>query len=166
MCLSARLNSRGVYDISCSALCACRIVVQLGVRGPGLLQLGTVIEGPTEWKTARLTKKQRRSTIADELLADAGRPSISSDRLFLWPTSSELCVILFQRCPESVSYLVIALVLCRAQGVCEQQVQEYTGREEENAKVMGAVTCLYTACSVCTCDAATSSIAHCHDKHY
>jgi Fcf2 pre-rRNA processing len=42
------------------------------VRGSGLLQIGTVIEGATEWKTARLTKKQRRATIADELLADAG----------------------------------------------------------------------------------------------
>eukprot|EP00611_Tribonema_gayanum_P024584 TRINITY_DN5465_c0_g1_i1.p1 TRINITY_DN5465_c0_g1~~TRINITY_DN5465_c0_g1_i1.p1 ORF type:complete len:304 (-),score=53.83 TRINITY_DN5465_c0_g1_i1:32-904(-) len=43
---------------------------EVGLRGPELVQLGTVIEGPTEYRTARLTKKQRRATIADELLAD------------------------------------------------------------------------------------------------
>lgn len=33
-------------------------------------QIGTVIEGPTEYFSARLTKKQRKQTIVDEILAD------------------------------------------------------------------------------------------------
>ncbi|CAM9683530.1 unnamed protein product, partial [Chrysoparadoxa australica] len=34
------------------------------------VQLGTVVEGAAEWKSSRLTKKQRKSTLVDELLAD------------------------------------------------------------------------------------------------
>lgn len=33
-------------------------------------QIGTVIEGPTEYFSGRLTKKQRKQTIVDEILAD------------------------------------------------------------------------------------------------
>lgn len=35
-----------------------------------VLQLGTVIEGPTEYFSARLAKKQRRSNLAEEIMAD------------------------------------------------------------------------------------------------
>lgn len=38
---------------------------------PKYFQFGTIIEGPTEFYSARLTKKQRKETIVDELLADS-----------------------------------------------------------------------------------------------
>lgn len=34
-------------------------------------QLGTVIEGPTEFKSARLTKKERKNTLLEEVMSDA-----------------------------------------------------------------------------------------------
>lgn len=37
---------------------------------PKYFQVGTVIEGPTEYFSARLTKKERKQTIVDELMAD------------------------------------------------------------------------------------------------
>ena len=40
---------------------------------PGMktvVQAGTVIEGPTEFYSSRLTKKQRRSNLVDEVMAD------------------------------------------------------------------------------------------------
>ncbi|CAM9370348.1 unnamed protein product [Phaeothamnion confervicola] len=36
------------------------------------MQLGTVKEGAAEWKSGRLTRRERRQTIVDELIADAG----------------------------------------------------------------------------------------------
>lgn len=36
----------------------------------GVLQSGTVIEGPTEFYSSRLTKKQRRTNLVDEIMAD------------------------------------------------------------------------------------------------
>ncbi|KAK9451708.1 Fcf2 pre-rRNA processing-domain-containing protein [Limtongia smithiae] len=38
---------------------------------PKYFQTGTVIEGPTEFFSSRLTRKQRKQTLADEILADA-----------------------------------------------------------------------------------------------
>eukprot|EP01041_Mallomonas_annulata_P000294 gene294-529_t len=35
-----------------------------------VLHSGTVIEGPTEYKSSRMTKRQRKTTIMDEILAD------------------------------------------------------------------------------------------------
>jgi hypothetical protein len=35
-----------------------------------VIQMGTVIEGPTEYFSARLSKKQRRSNLAEEIMAD------------------------------------------------------------------------------------------------
>jgi hypothetical protein len=35
-----------------------------------IVQLGTVIEGPSEYFSSRLTKKQRRSNITEEIMAD------------------------------------------------------------------------------------------------
>ena len=37
---------------------------------PKYLQTGTLIEGNTEYYSARLSKKERKQTIADEILAD------------------------------------------------------------------------------------------------
>ncbi|KAK9455122.1 putative rRNA-processing protein fcf2 [Dipodascopsis uninucleata] len=37
---------------------------------PKYFQTGTIIEGPTEFYSARLTKKERKQTLADEILAD------------------------------------------------------------------------------------------------
>ncbi|ORE15592.1 Fcf2-domain-containing protein [Rhizopus microsporus] len=37
---------------------------------PKYFQVGTIIEGPTEFYSARLTKKERKQTIIDELLAN------------------------------------------------------------------------------------------------
>ena len=34
------------------------------------LQVGRYVEGPTEFYSARLTKKERKETFADEFLAD------------------------------------------------------------------------------------------------
>lgn len=36
-----------------------------------VLHVGTVIEGPTEFKSARMHRKERKQTIVDELLGDA-----------------------------------------------------------------------------------------------
>lgn len=41
----------------------------------GVVQIGTVIEGPTEYYSARLTKQQRRTNLVDEILAD---PTVST----------------------------------------------------------------------------------------
>jgi hypothetical protein len=35
-----------------------------------IVQVGTVVEGPTEYFSSRLTKKQRRSNITEEIMAD------------------------------------------------------------------------------------------------
>ena len=35
-----------------------------------VLHIGTVIEGPHEFKSARLTNKERKQTITDEILSD------------------------------------------------------------------------------------------------
>lgn len=39
-------------------------------KDPTYFQVGTVIEGPTEFFSSRLTKRERKQTIVDELLAD------------------------------------------------------------------------------------------------
>jgi hypothetical protein len=39
-------------------------------KDPTFFQMGTVIEGPTEFFSSRMTKKERKQTIVDELLAD------------------------------------------------------------------------------------------------
>ena len=41
-----------------------------GGKSQPLLQRGTVIEGPTEFYSSRLTKKQRRTNLVDEIMAD------------------------------------------------------------------------------------------------
>ncbi|EGF77624.1 hypothetical protein BATDEDRAFT_13703 [Batrachochytrium dendrobatidis JAM81] len=38
---------------------------------PKVFQFGTIIEGPTEFYSSRLTNKERKQTIVDELLSDA-----------------------------------------------------------------------------------------------
>jgi Fcf2 pre-rRNA processing len=38
---------------------------------PTYFQSGTIIEGNTEYYSARLTRKERKNTIAEEILADA-----------------------------------------------------------------------------------------------
>jgi len=38
--------------------------------GP-ILHIGTVVEGPSEYKSSRVTKKDRKSSITEEILADA-----------------------------------------------------------------------------------------------
>ncbi|CAO3665512.1 unnamed protein product [Umbelopsis ramanniana] len=40
------------------------------LKDPTYFQVGTVIEGPTEFFSSRLTKRERKQTIVDELLAD------------------------------------------------------------------------------------------------
>jgi hypothetical protein len=35
-----------------------------------ILHIGTVVEGPTEYLSARMTKKERKQTLVDEILAD------------------------------------------------------------------------------------------------
>lgn len=37
---------------------------------PKYFQFGTVIEGPTEWHSSRLSKKQRKRTLAEEVMVD------------------------------------------------------------------------------------------------
>ncbi|CAJ0750530.1 18058_t:CDS:2 [Entrophospora sp. SA101] len=37
---------------------------------PKYFQIGTIIEGPTEFYSSRLPRKERKQTIVDELLAD------------------------------------------------------------------------------------------------
>jgi hypothetical protein len=37
-----------------------------------VLHTGTVIEGPTEFRSARLSKKERKQTLVEEVLADRG----------------------------------------------------------------------------------------------
>ncbi|KAJ2356445.1 hypothetical protein GGF43_002071 [Coemansia sp. RSA 2618] len=39
---------------------------------PKYFEMGTVVEGPTEFYSSRLTKKERRRNLVDELLADKG----------------------------------------------------------------------------------------------
>lgn len=34
------------------------------------MHVGTVIEGPTEFKSSRLTKKERKTSFVDEILSD------------------------------------------------------------------------------------------------
>jgi hypothetical protein len=36
-----------------------------------VLHIGTVVEGPSEYKSQRLTKKERKTSITEEILADA-----------------------------------------------------------------------------------------------
>ena len=47
-----------------------------------VLHIGTVIEGPHEFKSSRLTKKERKQTIVDEILNDSQIKSYSK-RKFL-----------------------------------------------------------------------------------
>lgn len=37
-------------------------------QAPEFSQIGTIIEGPTEFYSARLTKKERKKTLVDEIL--------------------------------------------------------------------------------------------------
>ena len=37
-----------------------------------VLHVGTIIEGPSEFRSSRLTKKERKQSITEELLADRG----------------------------------------------------------------------------------------------
>ncbi|KAJ2963898.1 hypothetical protein NQZ79_g1058 [Umbelopsis isabellina] len=39
-------------------------------KDPTYFQMGTIIEGPTEFFSSRMTKRERKQTIVDELLAD------------------------------------------------------------------------------------------------
>eukprot|EP00612_Vaucheria_litorea_P000501 CAMPEP_0171452850 /NCGR_PEP_ID=MMETSP0945-20130129/794_1 /TAXON_ID=109269 /ORGANISM="Vaucheria litorea, Strain CCMP2940" /LENGTH=246 /DNA_ID=CAMNT_0011977601 /DNA_START=111 /DNA_END=851 /DNA_ORIENTATION=+ len=43
---------------------------EIGNRGIGLQQVGTVVEAPNEFFSSRLTKRQRRRTVVDELMSD------------------------------------------------------------------------------------------------
>jgi hypothetical protein len=47
---------------------------------PTHFAVGTVIEGPGEWHSARLNRKARGRTLADELLADAGAAAVRKRR--------------------------------------------------------------------------------------
>jgi hypothetical protein len=40
-----------------------------------VVHIGTVVEGPTEYKSARLSRKERKETILEEVLADSGLKS-------------------------------------------------------------------------------------------
>lgn len=40
------------------------------VKNPTSLQVGTIIEGPHEYYSSRLTKKQRKRTFIEELMSD------------------------------------------------------------------------------------------------
>lgn len=42
-----------------------------------VLHVGTVIEGPSEYKSSRMTNKERKQTIADEIIADRELKSYS-----------------------------------------------------------------------------------------
>lgn len=42
-----------------------------------VVHIGTVIQGPAEYKSARLTNKERRGTIVEEILADKDIKSYS-----------------------------------------------------------------------------------------
>ncbi|KAJ1666313.1 rrna-processing protein fcf2 [Coemansia sp. RSA 1813] len=42
----------------------------VGKEAPKYFEMGTIIEGPTEFYSSRLTKKERRGNLVDELLAD------------------------------------------------------------------------------------------------
>ncbi|KAJ1732070.1 rrna-processing protein fcf2 [Coemansia sp. Benny D160-2] len=42
----------------------------MGKQTPKYFEMGTIIEGPTEFYSGRMTKKERRSNLVDELLAD------------------------------------------------------------------------------------------------
>lgn len=39
-------------------------------KGGKILHVGTVVEGPTEYRTGRLTKKERKASFVDEILSD------------------------------------------------------------------------------------------------
>lgn len=41
-------------------------------------QVGTVIEGPLEFKSGRLSRKQRKTNLVDEILADRSIRSVTS----------------------------------------------------------------------------------------
>ncbi|KAI9499307.1 Fcf2 pre-rRNA processing-domain-containing protein [Zychaea mexicana] len=43
---------------------------KVGKETPTYFQVGTVVEGPTEYHSARLTRKERKETIVDELMAN------------------------------------------------------------------------------------------------
>eukprot|EP01031_Cornospumella_fuschlensis_P029884 gene29884-36080_t len=47
-----------------------------------IVHVGTIIEGPTEYKTARLSKKERKTSIVQEILGDSGLKSYNK-RTFL-----------------------------------------------------------------------------------
>ena len=47
-----------------------------------VLHIGTIIEGPHEFKSSRLTKKERKQTIVDEILNDS-KIKIYTKRKFL-----------------------------------------------------------------------------------
>ncbi|KAJ1799521.1 rrna-processing protein fcf2 [Coemansia sp. RSA 2399] len=42
----------------------------IGKEAPKYFEMGTIIEGPTEFYSSRLTKKERRGNLVDELLVD------------------------------------------------------------------------------------------------
>jgi hypothetical protein len=46
-------------------------------KGGKILHVGTVIEGPSEYKSARLTNRERKQTIVEEILADSAAKEYS-----------------------------------------------------------------------------------------
>lgn len=58
----------GTVGLACCSKSACW--VRIALNSPSLSQVGTVQEGAGEYHSARLTKRQRRATIADTLMSD------------------------------------------------------------------------------------------------
>ena len=49
-------------------------------KNHSIIQVGTVIEGAAEYYSSRLTKKQRRSNITEEFLADSGTSDYATNK--------------------------------------------------------------------------------------
>ena len=68
------LKSRGVLDPK-------RHYKKEDKRDLKYFQMGTIIQGPTEYYSSRLTRKERKETIVDELLADHASTSYYKSKM-------------------------------------------------------------------------------------
>lgn len=76
-CTAARLT-RGLVSLRRSAFQGNRFYKKAdSTKFPKHFQIGTVVEGKAEWYSSRIARKDRRGTLAEEILSD---PHLAADR--------------------------------------------------------------------------------------
>ena len=70
-CISLLLTCKSIEFTVTLRLLFFRFYKSLG-KIQNVLHVGTIIEGPSEFRSSRLTKKERKQSITEELLADRG----------------------------------------------------------------------------------------------